>query len=51
MKKFKYSEQAKCKTYEELLALGKSRQYYNPEHWAKQVWASRQKKENKIARF
>lgn len=51
MAKFKYSEQAACKSYEELLALGRRRRYYNPEFWAKRIWEARQRKENKKARF
>lgn len=45
--KKKRQEQYKCETLEELIALGKKRNYKNPHYWAKMIHQRRQLKKNK----
>lgn len=46
MKKQRQQERAGAETFEELIALGKSRGYKNAYFWAKRIWNSRQQKQS-----
>ena len=44
MRRAKKQEQATAQTYEDLVAIGRSRGYLRPEGWARHIWAARQGK-------